>query len=183
MISLGHACVNAVTTTMIVHLGFILDDRGFSLQEVGWVVATVTAVGAASVVVGGYIGDRLPLRPAAFAFCTLQSLPILILLVADNLPVALLFSVLMGIGWGDRNTLAVSARGIYFGRQSWASITAMSLVPLHILAFAAPVSAGYLFDFTGSFNIPFCILAFVGLMGAGLFLIPNPPKDGLGDSP
>ncbi len=177
MISLGHACANAVTTTLIVHLGFILDDRGFSLPEIGWVVATVTAVGAVSVVVSGYIGDRLPLRPTAFAFCTLQSLPLLILLVADNLPIALLFSALMGIGWGGRNTLAVTARGIYFGRKGWASITAMSMVPLHILAFAGPVFAGYLFDFTGSFNIPFFILAFVGLVGGVFFLmLGEPPR-------
>lgn len=177
MISIGHASVNAVTVTMVVHLGFILDDRGFSLPEVGWVVATITAVAGVSVVVSGYIGDRFPIRPTTAAFCTLQSLPLLILLVADNVPVALIFSVLIGIGWGGRNTLTVTARGIYFGRKGWASITAMSMVPLHILAFVAPVFAGYMFDYTGSYNIPFITIALAGFMGSTLFLfLGDPPR-------
>ena len=175
MISMGHATVNAVTVTVMVHMGFILDDRGFSLQEIGWVIVTFTAVGGVFVVVSGYIGDRLPIRPTTFAFCAIQSLPILILLVADNVPVTILFAVLIGIGWGGRNTLTVTVRGIYFGRRGWASITAMSMVPLHVLAFVVPVFAGYMFDFTGSFNIPFITIALIGFMGSGLFLLLGEP--------
>ena len=155
MISLGHACVNAVTVTMMVHLGFFLDERGFSLQEVGWVIATFTAVGSVSLLVSGYMGDRMPIRPTTFAFCALQSLTLLILLLADNVPVALLFSVLMGIGWGGRHTLTVAARGIYFGRKGFASITATSMVPLHVLSLIAPVFAGYMFDFRGELRHTF----------------------------
>ena len=71
----------------------------------------------------------------------------------------------------------MTARGIYFGRKGWASITAMSMVPFHILSFAGPVFAGHMFDFTGSFNIPFFILAFVGLVGGVLFLmLGEPPR-------
>ena len=180
IISMGHAAVNAVTVTMMVHMGFLLDDRGFSLQEVGWVIATFTAVGAVSLVVSGYIGDRLPFRQTTFAFCALQSLPLLILLVADSFRVALLFAVLIGIGWGGRNTLTVTARAIYFGRRGWASITAMSMIPLHILSFLAPVFAGYLFDFTGSYNIPFIAMALIGFIGSGLFLfLGEPPRRSL----
>ena len=177
LISIGHASVNAVTVTMMVHMGFLLDDRGFSLQEVGWVIAMFTAVGAVSLVVSGYIGARLPFRPTTFAFCALQSLPLLILLVADNFPVALLFAVIIGIGWGGHNTLTVTARGIYFGRRGWASITAMSMIPLHILSFSAPVFAGYLFDITGSYNIPFFAMALIGFIGSELFLfLGDPPR-------
>ena len=175
LISVGHACVNAVHATMMVHMGFVLIDRGLSLQGVGWVIAAFTAVGAVSLVVSGYIGDRMPIRPTTFAFCTFQSLPLLILLVADNVEMALLFAVLIGIGWGGRNTLTLAARGLYFGRKGFASITAMSLVPLHILAFVAPVFAGYMFDYTGKYTIPFVTIALVGFMGSVLFLLMGPP--------
>ena len=175
LISLGHACVDAVHVTMMVHMGFVLDDQGFSLQLVGLILATFTAVGAVSLVVSGYIGDRMPIRPTTFVFGTLQSLPILILLVADNVPVVFLFAVLIGIGWGGRNTLTLAARGLYFGRKGFASITAMSLVPLHILAFVAPVFAGYMFDYTGKYTIPFVTIALVGFMGSVLFLLMGPP--------
>ena len=173
--SLGYACVNAVHVTMMVHMGFVLDDRGFSLQEVGLILATYTAVGAVSLVVSGYIGDRMPIRPTIFVFGTLQSLPLLILLVADNVPVAFLFAVLIGIGFGGRNTLILAARGLYFGRRGFASITGMSTVSLQVVGLVASVFAGYMFDYTGTYNVPFVTIALVGFMGSVLFLLMGQP--------
>ena len=177
LIGLGHAGANAAIVTMLVHVGFMLDDKGFSLQEVAWVVATFTGVGAVFLLVSGYIGERLPIRPVTFAFCAVESLPLIILVLADNLPMALLYSVLAGIGWGGRNTLTMTIRGVYFGRKGWASITATSMVPVHILSLAAPLFAGYMFDYTGSYNIPFITMALVGFMGSTLFLmLGEPPR-------
>ena len=177
LIGLGHAGANAAIVTMLVHVGFLLDDKGFSLQEVGWVVATFTGVGAVFLLVSGYIGDRLPIRPATFAFCAAESLPLIILVVADNVPMALLYSVLAGIGWGGRNTLTMTIRGVYFGRQGWASITATSMVPVHVLSLAAPLFAGYMFDYTGSYKIPFVTMALIGFIGSTLFLmLGEPPR-------
>ena len=61
-ITMGHACSSTVIVTMMVHLGPMLNDRGFSLQTVGWVVATYTAVGAVFTMIGGYVGDLRFLR-------------------------------------------------------------------------------------------------------------------------
>ena len=56
LITIGHACSSIVIVTLMVHLGPMLDDRGFSLQTVGWVVATYTGVGAIFTLIGGYVG-------------------------------------------------------------------------------------------------------------------------------
>ena len=37
LITMGHACSSIVIVTLTVHLGPMLDDRGFSLQTIGWV--------------------------------------------------------------------------------------------------------------------------------------------------
>ena len=58
LITMGHACSSIVIVTLMVHLGPMLDDRGFSIQTIGWVVATYTAVGALFTLIGGYVGDR-----------------------------------------------------------------------------------------------------------------------------
>ena len=123
---MGHACSSIVIVTITVHLGPMLDDRGFSLQTVGWVVGAYTGVAAIFTLIGGYVGDRLPIRLALFGFSAVQSGAVLVLMLADSQPMVYLFAVLMGIGFGGRNPLTTAIRGVYFGRKAFASITGIS---------------------------------------------------------
>ena len=61
LMSIGHACCTTVIVTIMVHLGPMLVDRGFSLQTVGFVISMYTAIGIGSTLVGGHIGDRIPI--------------------------------------------------------------------------------------------------------------------------
>lgn len=179
LMSLGHACSSIVIVTLMVHLGTMLTDRGFSLQTVGWVVATQTGVAAVFNFVGGYVGDRVPLRYALFGFSVLQSGALGILLVAQSPAIALVFAVVFGIGFGGRTPLTTSIRGVYFGRRAFASITGISMIPMNFFLLVSPLAAGLIFDATGSYNIPFIGVAVVSFLGAGMFLFlgdPKPPK-------
>ena len=51
----------------------------------------------------------------------------------------------------------------------------MSMVPMNVLLFAAPLFAGYMFDTTGSYSIPFTTIAIVSAAGASLFLLLGEP--------
>ena len=177
LISMGHACSSIVIVTLMVHLGTMLTDRGFSLQTVGWVVATQTGVSAIFNLVGGYVGDRVPVRVALFAFSAMQSVSIILLLVADNLGMVYLFAILFGVSFGGRTPLTTSIRGVYFGRKAFASITGMSMIPMNIFLLAAPLFAGVMFDITGSYNIPFASIAIVSFLGAVLFLFLGDPTN------
>ena len=174
LMSFGHGCCSAVIVTIMVHLGPMLTDRGFSLQTIGWVVSGYTAIGIASTLVGGHIGDRVPMRHAIFGFAILQSAAVFVLILAHSIPMVVLFAVLMGAGEG-RGSLTTAIRGVYFGRRSFASIMGMSMVPMNILLFAAPLFSGYMFDTTGSYAIPFTTVAVVSFMGASLFLLLGEP--------
>ena len=171
-----------MTVSILVHLGLILDDRGFSLQMVGWVVATYTGVTALFILVGGYIGDRVSMRHSVFWFSVIQSGSIFILLQAHSTPMALLFAVVLGAGWGGRTPALSAIRAIYFGRRSYASITGISMVPLNVFLFAAPIFAGYMYRFTGSYTIPFIVIAVISLLGASLFLLLSEPRPLAGPS-
>ena len=176
LISFGHAFSSAVIVTVLVHLGLILDDRGFSLQMVGWVVATYTGVAAIFILVGGYIVDRVPIRHSIFWFSSFQPAAVIVLLLANSPPMALLFAVLLGIGWGGRTSAVSAVRGIYFGRRAFASITGISMVPLNIVLFSTPLFVGYMHRFTGSYEVPFIAIAVVSFLGSGLFLFLGEPK-------
>ena len=176
LISMGHACSSIVIVTLMVHLGTMLTDRGFSLQTVGWVVATQTGVSAIFNLVGGYIGDRVPVRVALFAFSALQSGALVLLLASDNLGMVYLFAILFGASFGGRTPLTTSIRGVYFGRKAFASITGMSMIPMNLFLLAAPLFAGIMFDITGSYNIPFSCIAVISFVGATLFLLLGNPR-------
>jgi sugar phosphate permease len=178
LMSIGHACCTTVIVTIMVHLGPMLVDRGFSLQTVGFVISMYTAIGIGSTLVGGHIGDRIPIRQAIFGFSILQSLGVIVLLTAYTLPTVFLFAILMGLGEG-RGSLTTAIRGVYFGRKSFASIMGMSMVPMNVLLLIAPLFAGYMFDQTGSYLIPFVSVALVSSTGASLFLfLGDPAKQG-----
>ena len=176
LITMGHACSSIVIVTITVHLGPMLDDRGFSLQTVGWVVGAYTGVAAIFTLVGGYAGDRLPIRLALFGFSAVQSAAVLALILADTPPIAYLFAALMGIGFGGRNPLTTAIRGVYFGRKAFASITGMSMIPMNILLLAAPLFAGIMFQATQSYTIPMAVVGIVSLAGSALFLFLGAPQ-------
>ena len=175
LITLGHACSSIVIVSVMVHLGPMLTDRGFSLQTIGWVISVYTAVGAVFTLIGGYVGDRVPIRLAIFGFSSVQTLALAVLLLWDSLFMAYLFAVLMGVGFGGRTPLTTAIRGVYFGRKAFASITGISMIPMNILLLAAPLYAGIAFDRTGSYFLPFATIAIVNLVGSGMFLLLGSP--------
>ena len=176
LITMGHACSSIVIVTLMVHLGPMLDDRGFSLQMVGWVVSTYTAVGAVFTLVGGYVGDRMPIRIAIFGFSAVQSIAVFVLLFANSIFLMFLFAVILGIGFGGRNPLTTAIRGAYFGRKAFASITGISMVPMNVLLFSSPLFAGIMFDIQGTYIVPFTVVAVVSLIGSALFLPLGAPE-------
>ena len=175
LISFGHAFGTIVWVTIAVHMGLMLDDRGFSLQTISVVVAVYTAVSAIFMLVGGYLGDRFPMRLVAFWFSTLQSLAVVILVLAHGKEMLFLFAVLWGVGFGGRTPVTTAMRGLYFGRKAFAAIVGISIVPMNILLFIAPPFAGYMRDATGSYNVPFLIVAAVSMLGSCLFLLLRDP--------
>ena len=178
LITIGHACSSVVIVTLTVHLGPMLTDRGFSLPTVGWVVATYTGVGAIFTLIGGYIGDRVPIRWALFGFSVIQSAAVVVILFAETAAAVYLFAVVFGVGFGGRTPLTSAIRGVYFGRRAFASITGVSMIPMNIMMLVFPLFAGIMFDLKGSYNIPFGALAAVSFFGAALFLFLKEPQAG-----
>ena len=177
LISIGHACSSIVTVAVMVHLGLMLDERGYSLQTIGLVVATYTGTNAIFLVIGGYVGDRIPIRFAAFAFSSIQALAVVILILAHSAPMIFLFAVTLGAGFGGRGPATTAIRGVYFGRKSFAAIMGVSMIPMNILLFVAPLYVGYIRDLTGDYDISFLTVAIVCFSGSLLFLLLGEPKN------
>ena len=175
LISWGHAFNSILITTVIFHLALMLTDQGVSLQTAAWVIAVYTATAMVFQVVGGYIGDRVPKNVTIFAFSTILSGSVLSITLAHSVPMAFLFAVTFGIGFGGRSAVTVAIRGDYFGRKAFAKILGVSQLPVNICLLAGPLLAGIYRDHWGSYSVPFNIFAVFCLLGGILFLMAKKP--------
>jgi|TARA_B100002003_G_scaffold251662_1_gene296556 MFS family permease len=162
--------------TLALHLVPKLTDMGMTLSGAGTVVLTYTIVALPSQFLSGYFADRLPKTLMIAVFLAIQGIAIIIIAFADSVPLAYLFALLYGIGFGGRNPLTTAIRGEYFGRKAFATIMGISQFPMNIGMIGAPLFAGYMFDTTNSYVIPFSVFAILTFFGAFLMLFVKKPQ-------
>ena len=177
LITMGHASSSIIIISVMFYLGLLMVERGFSLGQIGTVISVQTAISTAFMLVGGVVGDRLPIRLAIFGFSFVQSIAMVILLTAETLPMFYLFTVLMGIGFGGRTPLTTAIRGVYFGRSSFARITGISMIPMNIMFIVVvPYVAWMRDEITGSYTLPLATIAVVSAIGSIMFLFLGNPR-------
>ena len=175
IITFAHTCAGIAVAVAFVHIAPHLTDRGLSLEMAGTIVATYTLIGVVSQLTAGIIGDRLPKPPLIAFFIALQGTGMLLAVFISNVPTALLFGIVFGLGFGGRTTLLTAIRGEYFGRRAFATIVGVSQLPMNIIWMGAPILAGYLFDIWGSYTLPFIALAIFNYVGAAIILLARKP--------
>ena len=177
LITMGHSSSSIIIISVMFYLGLLMVERGFSLGQIGTVISVQTAVSTAFILVGGIIGDRVPIRLAIFAFSLLQSIAMVILLIAETLPMFYLFTILMGIGFGGRTPLTTAIRGVYFGRSNFARITGISMIPMNIMFIAVVPYVAWMQEYiTGSYTLPLATIAAVSAVGSVMFLMMGNPR-------
>ena len=176
LIAAGHGLVSMVMLAVLSHLGLMMKDQGFTLQTTAWLVTGYTLVATISQLVGGYVGDRIPVRLALFGFTTIQAAGVVVLTQADSIATLSIFAVMFGIGMGGRNPLTVSIRGDYFGRKSFGKILGLSTVPMNILLLISSPLAGYMRDVQGTYTDAFLLLAALNFLGGLCFLAAKRPR-------
>ena len=175
-ISFGHALSSMLFATIAMHLIPLLTDQDLSLQTAAYMFSIMMIVGAVFNLIGGYVGDRIPINVAIFGFGTLQAAGILVAAFVHNVPMALLFALLFGAGFGGRMPLAAAIRGEYFGKRAFATLTGISMAPMSVFMLAAPLFAASMFDSLGNYTLAFLILGALGSMSGVLYLFAKKPE-------
>ena len=175
LITFGHACSTILFATLTVHLVPMLTDQGLSLQTAAYVFSVVMGSAAIFQLIGGYVGDRIPVNIAIAIFGFMQAVGFLMAVLVHGLPMAMLFTVIFGAGFGGRNPLTTAIRGDYFGKNAFATITGISSAPMYVFMLAAPLFAAFLFDATESYTLAFLIIGSLGMMSGVLFRLAKKP--------
>jgi MFS family permease len=175
LITFGHAFNTILFATLTVHLVPMLTDQGLSLQSSANVFSVMMGVAAVFQLVGGYVGDRMETRVAVAVFGFIQAAGFTLAVFAQGMPMAILFAVLFGAGFGGRNPLTVAIRAEYFGPNAFATITGISSAPMYLFMLAAPLFAAFIFDTQGSYMIAWLILGTIGAVSGVFFLLAKKP--------
>ena len=175
LITFGHAFSSMLFATLTVHLVPMLTDQGLSLQSSANVFSAMMGVAAVFQLIGGYVGDRMETRVAIAVFGFIQAAGFTVAVFTESMPMAILFAVLFGAGFGGRNPLTVAIRAEYFGPNAFATITGISSAPMYLFMLAAPLFAAFIFDTQGSYMIAWLILGGLGSMSGVLFLLAKKP--------
>ncbi len=176
ILTIVHMSSSVSIVTLALHLAPKLTDMGMSLSGAGTIVLMYTIIALPAQFVAGWLADRVPKPPLIFLFILLQGIAISIVAVMDHIYLALVFALLYGIGFGGRIPLLTSIRGEYFGRKAFATIMGLSQVPNNICMIFAPLFAGFMFDTTGTYFIPFAFFGLLNVLGAFLMLTVKRPQ-------
>jgi len=175
-LSVGNGLNGLAQSAMMVHLFLHLEgDVGLSRPTAAfvWTVASLANVPARLLL--GVMGDRLPKHLLYAGSLALIGCSILVLGLARSLPMALLFAVLYGFGWGGRTPLQNALYGEYWGLKSLGRISG-TLSSLAVpLAIAGPVLAGVLADARGDYRFVFICVSAASFVAAALILLASRP--------
>ena len=174
-ITAGIAFSAMINQTLGVHLVPMLTDQGISLQRAAYVWSAIMGAGIVASLVAGYAGDRAPKNVAMAVSVGIQACAFAFAAHVHSFPMAVLFAVFYGIGFGGRVPLSVAIRAEYFGPRAFATITGLSMAPMFLLQVVAPLFAAWMFDNRDSYVLPFAILTPLGLSGALFCLMARRP--------
>ena len=175
LIAFGHGFTSMVILAIMAHLGLLMVDKGYELQDAAFVVTVYTAVAMGFQLVGGYLGSKIPVRFALAIFTVLQALGVVVLVFADAKSTFYLFAILFGAGFGGRNPLTVAIRGDYFGSASFGKILGLSTVPMNILLLIAAPLVGWMRDVQGDYTQAFMVMVGTNMIGALCFILAKRP--------
>jgi predicted MFS family arabinose efflux permease len=173
----GVVIVSAGIGTLLVHFQPIMRDAGVSGRTAA---AFASILGPTSVVgrlIGGYILDRLPPRFVASGAFALPAFAAALLLHYDGSTASsVIAATAIGFSLGLEGDVVAYLTAAYFGVRNYSSSYALLFGLFAIGAGAAPVVAGAIFDWTGSYAVMLKLLITALGIASVMMVSLGPPK-------
>ncbi len=172
------------TTTMLTtHQVAYLQDLNYSPMVSATALGLMLGMSILGRMVSGILGMRFEGRYLAAVFMACMGLGIVSLMNARGIFFVYLYSTLTGIGFGGMIVLLPNVMGAYFGRTHFSRIVGWTTPVVTLASAVSPMLAGFLYDATGSYFLPFTLAAAL-LFGCVLLAIfARPPCPVIGRSP
>jgi MFS transporter, OFA family, oxalate/formate antiporter len=163
--------LGALTLMISVHIVSFAHDQGISLAQAS-LALTAYGIGAVGGRIGsGIVSDRIGTFTTIRLSYVLQMVALAALLWLSSLEALLLSLLVLGFGFASADTMLAKAVPEVFGTRALGSILGVLNLGWRFGAALGPISAGFLYDVTGSYTIPFGAAPVVVLVSWGLFAL------------
>lgn len=163
--------LGALTLMISVHIVSFAHDQGISLAGAS-LALTAYGVGAVGGRIGsGVVSDRIGTFTTIRLSYVLQMVALAALLWLSSLEALLLSLLVLGVGFASADTMLAKAVPEVFGTRALGSILGVLNMGWRFGAALGPVTAGFLYDVTGAYTIPFGAAPVVVLVSWGLFAL------------
>jgi MFS family permease len=163
--------LGALSLMVSVHIVPFAHDQGISLAEAS---LALTAYGAGAVggrIGSGFVSDCIGTFTAIRLGYGLQVIALVVLLWFPSREVLLASLIVLGVGFAASDTMLAKAVPDVFGTRALGAILGVLNLGWRFGAAVGPATAGFLYDVTGSYDIPFGAAPFVVLASWGLFAL------------
>ena len=170
LISLGHAsAMLSVSTINALFLPYVREEMFITETTGAWIVTVLTTVAVGSQIAAGFLAERIEMRKIIVVCMFGHTIAMIVLVLAQSIPVLVVFAVIQGVAWGFRGPLMTAIRADYFGRASFATIMGFSSLIVQLGTMTGPLLSARVADIMGSYEPAFIFIAFVTTAGAFLF--------------
>ena len=163
--------LGALSLMVSVHIVPFAHDQGISLAGAS-LALTAYGIGAVSGrVASGIVSDRIGTFTTIRLGYALQLVALVALLGLSSRGALLASLVALGVGFAAADTMLAKAVPDVFGTRALGAILGVLNLGWRLGAAIGPAAAGFLYDLTGSYTIPFGAAPFAVLASWGLFAL------------
>ena len=176
LLTLATMTVFFAQTAVNVHAVPSVEDRGVSQAFSGAFVFIIMGTAALSAYGWGALMDKVHVRWGTALATVLSAVAMILLLFADNIPMAIVFGVVFGLGTGGWTIAQTVIFANYYGRRHLGAIRGLSQLLAGPVSATGAILAGLIKDITESYELAFLIF-FVALVVVLLaVLLAKPPR-------
>lgn len=177
-LSIAMALRHMVTEGVSVHFVILLVDRGWSTAAASALLGLSALIGAPARLGMAWLGDVLDKRRLIMGLLISLSISVLFMGWASHPRLFTTFMVIYSLAYGGLASLQEPIRADYFGTRHFATIHGMSRSVTTGGTFMGPIVAGFFYDLTKSYTIPFTIFAGVAVLATICMFLARPPAHG-----
>jgi OFA family oxalate/formate antiporter-like MFS transporter len=165
-----------IHTGVNIHQAAFLRDQGISPSVAASALAVMAAGTAVGSIVWGNLLDRFPLKAVYSATAAWLGGVALLFLLVDTAGMAFVAAALFGIGLGGLLVVPPVAIADYFGRSSLGAIRGVTEPFVSGGQAIGAISAGVIFDLTGSYSATFPVFTVAAALAVVLLLTTRRPR-------
>ncbi|MCS6802899.1 MAG: MFS transporter [Chloroflexota bacterium] len=178
-IAIAMVCYFFGTDALNLHLVPFLTGRGMDYQAAAAVAGAIPATYMIGGLVGGALADRWSPRLVLAVAFAMTALSMAGLWAVGGSALIWVVVPIFGIAAGGVIAVHASFIADLFGLRAYGSILGAVFLVMTAGTVLGPMTAGLLFDHTGSYDLPFLLFVLMELVGGSVILLARPPRPAL----